>query len=197
MSLLHEIEIYLNTDFGADQLCVGKCNPTKNQYYYRVGQYYVVRLNRNKYMICSDTNITRKLLGEHVFHCNGNYAVTSRKGGRGVVSFHRMYLSPPLHLVSDHINRYRSDNRSENLRVVTYSENNRNKSIAGNNTSGKQGVSICTMNEKKYWRASIVDLNRKLIFRSFSITRYGNGPAFEMACDQRRLWEQEHGYIGV
>lgn len=40
----------------------------------------------------------------------------------------------------DHINRNRSDNRLCNLREATYTENNHNKSISKNNTSGCPGV---------------------------------------------------------
>jgi len=42
---------------------------------------------------------------------------------------------------TDHINRNRSDNRIENLREVTRSENNVNSKIRKNNTSGYRGVS--------------------------------------------------------
>lgn len=42
--------------------------------------------------------------------------------------------------VSDHINRDRADNRWENIRVCTKAENNRNRELAKNNTSGSKGV---------------------------------------------------------
>jgi hypothetical protein len=41
----------------------------------------------------------------------------------------------------DHINGDRQDNRLENLREVTRSQNQLNKSLAKNNTSGTKGVS--------------------------------------------------------
>lgn len=40
----------------------------------------------------------------------------------------------------DHINRNRADNRLCNIREATYTENNHNKSISKNNTSGHPGV---------------------------------------------------------
>lgn len=41
----------------------------------------------------------------------------------------------------DHINRNPLDNRLENLRIVTHSENCQNASMYQNNTSGRRGVS--------------------------------------------------------
>ena len=48
----------------------------------------------------------------------------------------------------DHINRIKTDNRIENLRWVTSSENNQNKGIANNNTSGIKNIHY--VNDK--WR---------------------------------------------
>lgn len=53
----------------------------------------------------------------------------------------------------DHINGVRTDNRVENLRVVTNQENQRNKAIPKSNTSGVMGVSWCKRDKK--WRAEI------------------------------------------
>lgn len=41
----------------------------------------------------------------------------------------------------DHINRDRKDNRDENLRIVTNSQNNYNKGIRSDNNSGVTGIS--------------------------------------------------------
>lgn len=58
----------------------------------------------------------------------------------------------PEHEV-DHINGVRSDNRITNLRNATASQNQWNKVLQKNNTSGVKGVSWHTSNKK--WRASI------------------------------------------
>jgi hypothetical protein len=54
----------------------------------------------------------------------------------------------------DHINRNKLDNRRENLRVVTSSENSRNRTKKKNATSKYFGVCLIKINNK--WRASIV-----------------------------------------
>ena len=50
----------------------------------------------------------------------------------------------------DHINRIRNDNRIENLRWATTSENNQNKSQSKNNTSGTTNVYYYKSTDK--WR---------------------------------------------
>ena len=49
----------------------------------------------------------------------------------------------------DHINRDRSDNRIENLRWATHSENNQNKGMGNTNTSGHKN--ICYSKRDKLW----------------------------------------------
>lgn len=57
----------------------------------------------------------------------------------------------PLYI--DHINHDKSDNRWENLRSVTASENSQNRSMSSNNTSGFKGVLWSKRHEK--WIAQI------------------------------------------
>ena len=60
----------------------------------------------------------------------------------------------------DHINRDSTDNRFSNLRKASYTENNRNRSMARNNTSGYKGVNWHKHRNK--WRAEI-KVNNKAI----------------------------------
>ena len=60
----------------------------------------------------------------------------------------------------DHINRDPSDNRWCNLREASYAENNRNKSIGTDNTSGYKGVNW--HKHKNKWRSEI-KVNKKVI----------------------------------
>lgn len=59
----------------------------------------------------------------------------------------------PLGTEIDHINHVRSDNRIENLRLVTRATNRRNVSLASNNTSGVTGVYF--NNSLQLWCARI------------------------------------------
>ena len=53
----------------------------------------------------------------------------------------------------DHINRDKTDNRIENLRAATKSQNGINSKMRRNNTSGHKGVSFCKV--RNMWKASI------------------------------------------
>lgn len=53
----------------------------------------------------------------------------------------------------DHINRVRNDNRIENLRLATKTQNGQNRSISKANTSGVTGVTWYKKSQR--WRAQI------------------------------------------
>lgn len=57
----------------------------------------------------------------------------------------------PIHI--DHINRKPWDNRIENLRETSYSNNNLNRKKHKNNSSGFRGVYFC--NTYKKWKAQV------------------------------------------
>ncbi len=58
------------------------------------------------------------------------------------VKMHRVILKTPLGMCTDHINGDKLDNRRENLRVATKSQNNRNCGIRKDNTTGAKGVDL-------------------------------------------------------
>lgn len=89
----------------------------------------------------------------------------------------------PLHEV-DHINGDPSDNRMDNLRVVTHSNNLRNAKRPRDNTSGIIGVSWDKRLNK--WIAKI-----KTGGEQMHLGVYGN--IFDAAC-ARRSAESSHGY---
>ena len=73
---------------------------------------------------------------------NKGYALhwTTQHGKRKALYMHRVIMSAPPHLQVDHINRDKLDNRRENLRFATRSQNQANKATPINNSSGFKGV---------------------------------------------------------
>lgn len=69
---------------------------------------------------------------------------------------HRVVAQTPAGLWTDHINRNKLDNRRENLRHVTKSENAFNMRPKINNTTGHSGVFLAD----KPWRAAITVMGR-------------------------------------
>ena len=76
-------------------------------------------------------------------------------GKRFLVSrvIYAMHYGDPGELFIDHTNQVRTDNRIENLQLVTRQENNRNQTKRKNNSSGITGVCWHKPNQK--WRVTI------------------------------------------
>lgn len=77
------------------------------------------------------------------------------------ILMHRLIMDCPKGMVVDHINRNKLDNRKENLRICTQSQNCFNSKLSKNNKSGFQGVSWLKCANK--WHARIM-VNRKTIY---------------------------------
>ena len=111
------------------------------------------------------------------------YIVTNISYGRREY-LHRFLLNPDKNMLIDHINHNKLDDRKENLRIVNSNQNNENRSISRNNTSGVTGVSWSSNRNK--WVAQI-KINNKSIF----LGRFDN---FEDAVAARK--EAEEKYFG-
>ena len=113
--------------------------------------------------------------------CEYNWVI-SQKGyavcytlGTTVIA-HRLITNCPKGFQVDHINGCRLDNRKENLRVVTSKQNNMNRSMRKDNTSGYKGVTYKTR-DKKY--AAQIKLNGKLISLGYYHTAHDAHLAYE------------------
>ena len=95
----------------------------------------------------------------------GYYAVRNirvNKKYSGYVSMHRLITNNyDKNLITDHINGNTLDNHKWNLRICTYSDNNKNRNIAKNNLSGYKGVSY--INQLNKYKAQI-GINKKTIY---------------------------------
>jgi hypothetical protein len=99
----------------------------------------------------------------------------------------------------DHINGVRTDNRLENLRCVPQSVQMKNRKTRDDNKSGVQGVSrweTTRRGDQKFsmWRAVAINREGKQVIKTFSIKKYGEEQAFELAKAARKQMEQDYGY---
>ena len=84
-------------------------------------------------------------------------AIKCASGKQKLLYLHRLLMNPPTHMEVDHINGIRHDNRRENLRIVTTSENQHNRKSAKGYSWNKR--------DRKY-RAKIV-VNYKVIYLGY------------------------------
>jgi hypothetical protein len=86
------------------------------------------------------------------WHFSSGYAMRKPRG-RARVIMHRLITQAPDGMEVDHINMNRLDNRRENLRVCTHTQNQQNRRRNQNNQSGYKGVYWCKDHSK--WRTHI------------------------------------------
>lgn len=187
MTTIQNIETLLNIEVSTTyNLRDGKKTKNKNRYYYLRDICYVVELTKGMWMICEDCKKTRVMLQNNCWCCTyDGYTYGDRS------KFHRLFMNcDDNEVFIDHINRKRYDNRHDNLRIATPSENSRNTSKCKNNTSDVTGV--YNNKQTQAWVARINSDNNTRISRSFSEGKYPD--AKQRAIDQRKAWEIEFGY---
>ena len=109
-----------------------------------------------------------------------------RAEGFKTIRMHVIVAKTPNGLCTDHINQNTLDNREENLRVCTRSENNMNRGKRSDNTSGYKGVFKSNFG----WTAKI-EAGRKQTYLGTFQTREAAAKAYDEAA--KRL----HGEFAV
>jgi hypothetical protein len=148
------------------------------------------------YFVGTDLNIYSEKQGsikmmKSEINTKGYYIVQLYNDGRNYRKLvHRliakMFIPNPNNLEQiDHINQNRSDNRLENLRWVSRKDNNRNRCMNKNNTTGNQGV-FFRNDDYDRWIADWTDNQGKRRTKSFSIKKYGDN-AKQLAIDFRKM----------
>jgi hypothetical protein len=115
----------------------------------------LIPLTKGKFAKVDDSDYAE--LSKYKWYCSAlGYAVrntSSRNNNKKTVIYmHRVLLQTPQQV--DHKNSDRLDNRKSNLRVCSNAENNRNKPLHANNTSGYKGVVWHRQTQK--WRAQLM-----------------------------------------
>ena len=127
-----------------------KSNPTQTQllenFYYKDGFLYWKAINSNRAKINTKAG-TITTHGRRFIRLSGK----SLMSNRAIFLFHHGYLPEMV----DHINHDFTDDRIENLRAATRSQNQRNRKGANKNSTSKfLGVSLDKRN-RNTWRANI------------------------------------------
>lgn len=94
------------------------------------------------------------------------YAYTRISGMH--ITMHRLLMNSPVGLQIDHINRNGLDNRLENLRLATPTQNRRNGSLQSNNSIGLKGVRFTRAGLSKPYRATIYVQRRQIHLGSYA-----------------------------
>ena len=121
-----------------------------------------IKLTKGKFTMVDDFNFD--WLNQFKWNVStSGYAV--RKVGKKTIRMHHLIKKPTKGLFIDHINQNKLDNRRENLRIVTKSQNGFNRGIPSNNKSGIKGVYWDKFTSK--WRAEI-----KVFYKKISLGRF-------------------------
>lgn len=123
----------------------------------------------NKFAWCAQKS-------RHTIYARRRLPVASGKGN--IVYMHRVIVGAKQGEQVDHINGDGLDNRRENLRLCTHTENVRNARVRKDNTSGYKGV--CWHKRDKKWRAAI-RINGKPMWLGYYISKEEAARAYDEA----------------
>ena len=157
--------------------------------------YNTYDLTSKEYGIGYTRNGTRFLFDKEDYDKISKYKWTNDRGGyitayvkdesgkKEYIRMHRfvMNVTDP-NIIVDHIHHNHADNRKSELRIVTVKENNLNRKLSKNNSTGHSGIYYNPSCDK--WRACI-RINGKLLY-------LGSFPTKEEAIEAREAAEKKY-----
>ena len=139
----------------------------------------IIKLTHSKKAIVDDEDF--EYLNKWKWHFDGHYARRRDYKPNKLIRMHTQIIKIPLGKETDHKNGNKLDNRKENLRIASRSENLMNKSMQKNNTSGFRGVYWSKIVSK--WMAYIKK-NGKRYHLGYYINIYDAAKAYNLAADK-------------
>lgn len=139
-----------------------------------------------------DLDLTESDTAWYANRNEGNYYVQRKivkDGKRTGQNMHNLFC--PEWSIVDHISRDGLDNRGSNLRDGSDSVNENNRKLSRHNTSGINGVKRPggqNPSWRAFWRESGVEHSK-----SFSIRKYGEDEARQLAIEYRKAHDEEVG----
>lgn len=138
-----------------------------------------INISKNEQVLVDDENYEYLNQWRWTFHPTGYAIRTIRSNGKYAhIRMHRLIAKTPKGMETDHINGNKLDNRKENLRICTKSENAINRSAQSNNKVHIKGVihfPYCFQGEKRYFRRKqwLAKLKKdgKTIFQKYFLTK--------------------------
>jgi len=112
------------------------------------------------------------------------YATRQDWSTKKFLYLHRYIINAPEEFIVDHINGDKLDNRKENLRLCSQSQNMMNRGKNKNNTSGLKGVIF--RKDTKKWQAQI-----KLNYKNINLGSYES--AIDASKARRRAEKKYYG----
>ena len=131
---------------------VGKRNKKHNMFLIHVPSNTVIGFTRKMKKFYFDREYL-PLVEKYCWHIYGGYVTAFDMEAEKTLKLHRLITNCPNDMVVDHINHNPLDNRKENLRICTQSDNCKNRITNNNKSSGVTGVSWVEKFSK--WRARI------------------------------------------
>ena len=118
---------------------IGERNRSHNRFFIDGNVVHVFFNNKPGEML-ADLDVWNAWASAYCWHLTANGYAATHIDGRNKLFHWVIFPEKESGVVVDHINGNRLDNRAENLRLVNRAQNNMNKGLRSNNTSGHTGV---------------------------------------------------------